>query len=538
MSKLVHGRGRTHRRLASVPIKPDPLPDGTTTHIPDYTGRFWRSGTSTTSAPARELLVQFDSCTVALCDARDAIEEHARFCVRNRLPMDQPLIARLLDAVRHAEARLRQERHVLVGHGESDRPEKLSAGETVLRFGWATYSYVRGALEWCSPSTAQSCAVQFFDVGAQNSPELNYARYETSAVESLERHVADVLGVPAGTHTVSATSSGIAAYTLIEAVLLRHRLRPGDAVLIAPTVHYEAVEQLVALPYFHTVRSQAHRIEDLLGDVRRHRPRCVFVDPQANNARQRMIDVPELIRELPSVTSDPITVVIDGTMLSCGLSPIDVPDDSPLEVIYYESGSKHLQLGLDMTMAGFVVHPTASRDQFHRQRRSTGSVLDPSAADRFPRYPSHTHRSRMQRIGHNASRAARLLHEDPRVSEVGQVFHPALPDHPDREVAATLPYPDGCLTFLFHQRERNSREELNALFERILANARTLGVQLAKGASFGFSVPRLQAAEDTCSDVGSPYLRLSVGDRADQVDLLVEAVADAIADPIARALAS
>ncbi len=537
MSKLVHGRTRPHRRLTLVPNRSAEPAPGPAPVDAVRTGHFAQPGIGSTSAPARELLVQFDSCTVALCDARDAIEAHATFCVRNRLPLDQPLIARLLDAVRHAEARLRQERHLLVGHAESDRPEQLSAGETVLRFGWATYSYVRGALEWCSPSTAQSRAVQFFDVGTQNSPEVNYARYETSAVEDLEGHIADVLGVPAGTHTVSATSSGVAAYTLIEAVLMRHRLRPGDAVLIAPTVHHEAVEQLIALPYFHTVHSSAHRIDDLLADVRRHRPRCIFVDPQANNARQRMIDVRELVRLLPTVTTDPVTVVIDGTVLSCGLAPIAPPDDSPVEVIYYESGSKHLQLGLDMTMAGFVVHPVAAREQFLRQRRNTGTVLDPSAADRFPRYPSHTHRSRMRRIGENALRMATLLYADPRVREVGQVFHPALPDHPDQAVAATLPYPDGCLTFLFHQAERNSREELNALFERILANARTLGVQLVKGASYGFSVPRLQAAEDTCSGTGTPYLRLSVGDRADQVELLVEAVADAVADPIARVLA-
>lgn len=249
---LTHG-SRPYRRLASVPV---------------------RRAASTASAPARDLVTQFDACAVRLHDARHAVEEHATFCVRNRLQLDQPLIARLLDAVEHAEARLAQEHHLLVGYGGTDRPEWLSAGETVLRFGWATHAYVRGALEWCSPSTAQSRAVQFFDVAAQNSTEINYARYGADAVEDLEHHVADVLAVPPGTHAVSATSSGVAAYTLIEAVLLRHRLCPGDAVLIAPTVHFEQVEQLTALPYFHTVHSAKHDVDGLLADVRRHRPRC------------------------------------------------------------------------------------------------------------------------------------------------------------------------------------------------------------------------------------------------------------------------
>jgi cystathionine beta-lyase/cystathionine gamma-synthase len=518
-SALTRGRSRPHRWLTSVPTPAAESED---------------TVAGTTSAQARDLLVQFDTCAGRLREARRAVEEHAKYCVRNRLPLDQQLISRLLDAVRHGEVRLMQERRMLAGYRDADPPERLSAGETVLRFGWATHSYVRGALEWCAPSTAQSRAVQFFDVATQYSPEINYARLGSDAVEDLERHIADVLATP-GTHMVSATSSGVAAYSLIEAVLLRHRLRPGDTVLIAPTVHFEPVEQLTALRYFRVMRATGHRVEDLLAAVRRHRPRCVFVDPLANNARQRMIDVPELVRRLPEVIAEQTTVVIDGTMLSCG--PPLAPADSGVEVIYYESGSKHLQLGLDRTMAGFVVHPTDTREQFISQRRKTGSILDPRAADEFPRYPSDAHHSRMRRIGANALRTATLLHTDPRVREVGWVCHPGLPNHPDRAIAEALPYQEGCLTFLFHQPERNGREELAALFERILANARRLGVQLATGASFGFSVPRLRAAEDTRAGGESPFLRLSAGDRSDQVDLLADAVAEAIGDPIARELA-
>jgi cystathionine gamma-synthase len=490
----------------------------------------------TESAPgpsASELLVQFDACTFQLRDARRTIDNHATYCLRNALPVDQSLITRLLDAVTHAVERLEQERFLLAGSGGTDRPEELSAGEAVVRFGWATNSYVRDALEWCAPATGQAHAVQFFDLCAQNSPQTNYARYETCAVEDLERHIADVLAVP-DTHTVSATSSGIAAYTLIEAVLLRHRLRPDDTVLIAPTVHFETVEQLTALPSIHVVRASGHEVADLLADVRQHQPRCVFVDPLANDVRQRLIDVPGLIRRLPEATTEPITVVVDGTMLSNGTPAVAAPTQPTVEVLQYESGSKHLQLGLDLTMAGFVVHPSDTRDEFLRQRRNTGLVLDPRAADRFPRYPRKAHRSRMRRIGANAVLVATRLNDDPRVGEVGQVFHPALPGHPDRALARTLPHADGCLSFLFHQSERNCREELAAVVERILSNARTLGVQLATGTSFGFSVPRLWVARDAGE---SPFLRLSVGDRADQVDLLVEAVADGVADPIARALA-
>jgi cystathionine beta-lyase/cystathionine gamma-synthase len=148
----------------------------------------------------------------------------------------------------------------------------------------------------------------------------------------------------------------------------------------------------------------------------------------------------------------------------------------------------------------------------------------------------------MLRIGRNTEQLATTLAEDAAVSDLGVVCHPSLPSHPDVHLARTSRHAGGCVTFWFHDSVRNGYADLDGVCAHILANARMLGVQLTVGAGFGFSVPRLgvltnRGGADPVSDDEPGYLRLSVGDRKSQLDLLAEAVASALSDPIARVLA-
>ncbi|WP_132123353.1 PLP-dependent transferase [Actinocrispum wychmicini] len=486
---------------------------------------------------ATDLLLQMDSSDRRLRAAGRAMRDHARYCERNRLPVDRPVIARLTEAIENARTRIAQERVLLAGHGTSDRPELLSSGELVLRFALATYGYVRDALEWCVPACAQSHAVQFFDPVVQRTPVPAHARYGEASVREVERQTADLLGLP-GTHTISATSSGQAAYTLVEAVLLRERLRPGDLVLTASTLHHEAADQLTALPFIRTLQVAGHTVDDLLAAVVRYQPRCLFLAPLGSTARQHIVDVGALLRRLTNVATQ-ITVVIDGTTMSGALPGEVFSQSRGVEVIYYESASTYLQLGLDTAMAGIVAHPVALQGAFARQRAATSTVLYRHGADLFPRYTSEIHRRRMLRVGRNAEHVATALAENAAVSELGVVCHPSLPGHPDAHLARRLPHAGGCVTFWFHDPGRNRRADLDGVCACVLANARALGVQLTAGVGFGFSVPRLCVlpAGVGPTDDTPCYLRLSVGDRGDQLHLLVDAVASAVTDPVARVLA-
>lgn len=477
-----------------------------------------------------DLLEQLDGNCRELQAAAADIDGYASYCRDAGLLLDDWVIGRLLDAVQQAGQRTAQQRRLLLERTGGNPAEQIAAGEAVLRFGLATLAHVRGALEWCSPSYAQSRAAQFFHTGAQDSPTVNYERYENPAVRRVERQLLDVLGLDAARYGVTATSSGVAAYTLVESFLLRHRLQHGDTVLIAPYIYFEADEQLTSLPFVRFERAAGYGVADFVTAVREHRPRVVFADPVANTAQQRMVDLPGLLAALRATVTQRTTLVVDGTMLSGGLSPDLLAADDRVEVLYYESGSKYLQLGMDAGMAGVVAFPLETQPQFERLRRNTGSILYRHGAELFPRYGRAFYRRRMRRIGANALRLATLLRADPRVGAAGRVFYPGLADHPDARIAAALPYAGGCVTFLHHQADRNQRDALNALFDVLLANARATGVQLTKGASFGFGVPRVSAA-DAFAPGEPPFLRLYAGDRADQVEPLAEALGQALTQP-------
>ncbi|MEV6694594.1 PLP-dependent transferase [Micromonospora sp. NPDC051196] len=523
------------------------MPEHTRSAIGDGGESVFSDGSPATTVPAdradgatgsatlhqvSDLVEALDICALDLQAARRDIDEFVGYCERNLLPVDKPVVAALVAAAHAATERITEQRQLLLTQ-PTVHAGQLSASELAFRFGLATLSYVRGALEWRSAAFDQSLAVQFFDLRAQGSPIVNYERYEHDPVRRVEAQLLGILGLSSERHSISATSSGVAAYTLVEAFLLRERLRNGDLVLMAPYIYFEASEQLTTLPFVRVERASGYGVDEIIADVVLYRPRVLFVDPLANTAEQRMIDLPGLLAGLRSVVLERTTVVIDGTMLSGGLPPELLDSDDKVEVLYYESGSKYLQLGMDAGMAGMVAYPSELRESFDRQRRNTGLILYRHGADLFPRYERSSYRRRMTRIGANALRAARLLREDRRVTEAGDIFYPGLPDHPDVRVAERLPYAGGCVTFLFHERARNTKDELNVLFDRIFANARVLGVQVTKGASFGFSVPRVSAA-DAFAEGAPPFLRLYAGDRSDQVEALVEAFAQAVTDHVGQ----
>lgn len=487
-----------------------------------------------------DLSEQFDACLHELRSARHEIEEYAKYCARNGLHVDGPVLAHLMASAQQARVRITRAQRSITGLSTADSAGELSAAEAVLRFGQSTLAYVRNCVEWAAKSYAQSQQVQFFGTQTESWPTMNYDRNGTHrSVTRVERQLLSVLGLSPDDYGIGATSSGMAAFTWIEAFLLRDRLRTGDRILLAPYIYYESAQQLTALPHIHAERASGYEVEEIVGDVVRLQPKVIFVDPLANNVRQRMFDLPELYRRLREVVTERVTVVVDGTMIGASLQPELFASDEKLEIIYYESCTKYLQLGMDFNLAGLVVYPAELTERFDMLRRNSGAVLARHNAEQFPRYQAPLHQRRMRRIWANAERLATLLYADPRITSVGEVHHPALPHHPDVRLAHTLPYGSGIVTFLYHERDRNDWANLNAVVDQILVHAQEAGVQATKGVSFGYSVPRVWAQDVGTTEAERKYvpatddeplfLRLYIGDRGYQLDGLAEVIAKAIA---------
>ncbi|QKG18664.1 pyridoxal-phosphate dependent enzyme [Actinomadura verrucosospora] len=478
------------------------------------------------SDPEADQDEQVRAWTRKLDEVLAELDEYADYCDRAGVLLVPDLVEQVRASCETARRRLAE------AAGERDAaadPDRMVRVEVVLRHAANAAASAQAAFDWCAPSHAQARVGQFFDVGAQDSPGANYERYGSVAVAEVEAQLTEVLGLDPERHCATATSSGMASYTLIEAFLLRHRLSPGDTVMIAPYVYFEAAEQICSLPSVRTVVASSYSVDGLVADVLRHRPRCLLVDPIANTAEQRLVDLPGLVRALAAAVSEPITLVVDGTMAPAALSDSLLDAPPPVEVLYYESCSKYLQLGMDIGMAGVVASHVDLAPALDRARRNTGSILYRHNAQLFPRYDRAFFQRRMRRICGNAAAVARSLAGRPDVRAVAEVVHPSSGIHPDDAIARTLPYAGGCVTFSLHEPGANHRDQLEALIEHMLERARRTGLHLTKGVSFGFNTPRISAAA-AMAEGGPPFLRLYAGDRpADQVALLAQVTGDVIA---------
>ncbi|GHJ45911.1 hypothetical protein Cs7R123_32530 [Catellatospora sp. TT07R-123] len=446
--------------------------------------------------------------------AASVLTAHRRYVQDSDLRVS-PVAHEALDVVLSIAQRLRN--HVASNTTEHHEDE--------LRLLHRLTGFIHQSMEWASPAHDQSQRINFFDPAAQMPDIANYARYGNAALLDLELCLAEMLGFANHDVELLATSSGMAAYQLIESYLLRHVLQPGDTVACTPYIYFEAREQLTSLPFVRHVQAASFHPSDLVQIVEQNDARVLFVDPVANIAGLPSVD----LRELASITvGNPAWsdrwLVIDGTMVSGGIDIFRLfPPGTTPRALYYESASKYAQLGLDLQMAGVCVIPTALSTHLRLQRRNTGTVLYPEAVARFPRADRETFLDRMQTMSANASAFAHSLRLVPWLGKrlaVGVV---------DDWTHNDWSHGGGVVTLKFHETGLNNRDVLESLIERLMKMARLRGIPLVRGVSFGLSTTRVSATSST-AEFHDPFLRFSIGTEAtekvgEMADILTETIA-------------
>jgi len=417
--------------------------------------------------------------------------------------------------------------HSLAEHGRSLLRGALAAErarvcESALRSAYRLTGALGSLAAWTAPATQESSALNSFPTAASRDA-VAYARYGCPEICVQEIAYASMLGFDPDQIRMLLTSSGMAAFSLIENFLLRDVVRPHDRLLLHPGIYFETRQQLQSLPFLkvHTVRGGGRA--DMIRSIAEIRPRVVFVDPLTNSMDYRALDMVQLLDEADHVCESETWFVIDGTLLSGGCNPFAARHRRNVRVLYYESGCKYLQFGMDLGPAGVVVVDGPLAERFLELRRGIGAIT--SEALVLPRASRAAYLDFLRAQTACALAVAEAVNAFPGHGGRRDVraVHPRLPEHPDCREAMAYPHLGGVLMFKFTNADLNRRKPLEAFIDSLMRAAVRADLPLTTGVSFGFRVPRIGAAWSSY-DADHAFLRLSAGidlSRAAQLGRLI-----------------
>jgi cystathionine gamma-synthase len=379
--------------------------------------------------------------------------------------------------------------------------------ESTLRSAYRLISALGTLASWSAPASQESCALNSFPLAAPRDV-VAYSRYGCPDTAVQEHAYTGMLGFDPLQARLLLTSSGMAAYALIENFLLRDVLRPDDAILVHPGVYFETQHQLRSLGFLKVATAAGAGLSDMRAAIEQHQPRVVFVDPLTNSAELRVLDIVRLLDEAEQVCRGETWFVIDGTLMSGGFDAFAHPRRR-VRVLYYESGCKYLQFGMDLGPAGIVVVEAALAERFERLRRGSGAIAAESLV--LPRASRQSYLDYLKLQTSSAIALERAVTDYGRVR--GSVFaavFPSQPGHVDHAEANRYAHLGGVVTFRFADDRLNRRVPLEAYIDALMMKARGLRLPLTAGVSFGFRVPRIGAAWSSY-DADGAFLRVSAG---------------------------
>jgi cystathionine gamma-synthase len=424
----------------------------------------------------------------------------------------------------------------ILGHGLTEHgrgllqgaldPARPTSCESTLRSAYRLAGALGSLAAWTAPATQESVALNSFPSAASRDA-VAYARYGCPEIAAQEFAYAEMLGFDPGNARLLLTSSGMAAYALIENFLLRDVLSPGDRVLLHPGIYFETRQQIQSLKFLSVHTAGGGGRLDMLQAIAATRPRVVFVDPLTNSMDYRAIDIVRLLDEADRICAPDTWFVIDGTLLSGVCDPFADCKRRNVRVLYYESACKYLQFGMDLGPAGIVVVDGGDADRFLQLRRGIGAIASESLV--LPRA------SRGAYLEYLCAQTACGLATAAAVNAFAgsgggghiRAAHPRLPDHPDHGEIAAYAHSGGVLMFKFSNPGFNRRKPLEAFIDVLMVKAVLAKLPLTTGVSFGFRVPRIGAAWSSY-DEDHAFLRLSAGidlDRAAELGYLIGACA-------------
>ena len=428
------------------------------------------------------------------------LDEYIEYCEGEKLYIDYATIEYIKKEVTNLI-------NLMISVDEKDDICKL---RDVYRIAIQQYSFIRNSLAWCSASSNQSKKAMFFSPAENNENACNYDRYGSLLLREKEIKLQQSLGFDIEKTDLLMTSSGQAAYTVVESFLLRNVLSKNPTVVSCPYIYFENLEQIQSLKNINFIVSESWDIQYMIDLVEKNSAEVLFIDPLANLGTLHITDFNKMAKLLEKYDWSNKWLVVDGTMVSGGIDLFKIFNKSNHpHILYFESGSKYLQMGLDLQMIGIVVSEKEYFPDLVTHRRNTGGVLYQNGVTRFPTYDRKQYLSRMLRLTKNAETLFEALNELNSDKERISITFPIN----WREMG--WKHGGGIVAVNFTNPGLNNRPCLDYLIDLIIEECKKEEIPFTKGVSFGFSTIRVSATA-AMAQGRPPFLRFSIGEESDE----------------------
>ncbi len=191
--------------------------------------------------------------------------------------------------------------------------------------------------------------------------------------------------------------------------------------------------------------------------------------------KEAIREVARIVKFILRNSRGKLSLIIDNTLASPILyNPIKDLEDSDVEMVVVESGTKHYQKGQDKITLGIAYSNRQDKIGAIKQKRTElGTYLQPVAEKEIPQDITETMPNILKQHADNALKLAEMLSKSKNIIEVS---HPNLPPHKQNELVKKIA-PKGLAT-LFYIKAQDSAEFVKKIKE-------LGGDKIGVGASFG-----------------------------------------------------
>lgn len=370
--------------------------------------------------------------------------------------------------------------------------EQLTSYDQQMRLLTKMAGFMNDLLDW--RSTPVGLAPYLCGRHNLNNQEHSFAYDRDGNFQSAfySREILKLHGLDPRKITAILTNSGMSASTLVNHFLFCEVFKENKQVLIWEDVWWETakrwkgLEHLVDLNFIPKKASP----DQIVSMVKRVKPGVLCIDPLSANNGLNSVDVQKIIENLREEYHKPLYVVCDNTLAPTTVHSFSSDSEEKIELIVWESLSKHTQFGMDAIHAGVVFCSNNIKEKMQDLAVSLGVGLFPNAIGSLTIPDKTDFELRSKKMALNAALVFDYLNEQEEkallLSCPGSFSHPGF---------SFLKNQSALLSIEFTNKTLNTPSILRQLVKHLVEMAQREGIPLVAGESFGFSHPRVTVIE-------------------------------------------